>query len=135
MNITDDIKGDPCESCGSTPTDATSADGERLCAGCAAVDQRHGDHIEWDDDAPQEAELTPAVCGYCGEDVKFCALDDAWQLAGRLAPGWDTRPFTCLPAPGHLHDPAAGALATRTIGPLSPVAGGVGAQLCDPEED
>jgi hypothetical protein len=107
MDITEQIHRYECEECGTANSCATDAEGRRLCATDAAELQKHGARfIEWDDDAPQSASMTAAGCGHCGEEVEFVDGDEAWQLKGKTAPGWDTRPFTCLSSPDHRHDPA-----------------------------
>jgi len=109
-----DPKHDDCEACGTYGTDAADGEGRRICASCGARMQRRGDlNIAWDDDAPQEASMTAAVCGHCDEEVEFVDGDEAWQLKGKTAPGWDTRPFTCLSSPDHRHDPEPGSPLAR----------------------
>jgi hypothetical protein len=106
MDITEQIHRYECERCGVNHSCATSAEGQRLCETCGVTGQKRGElDISWDDDASQLAEMTPAVCGWCDEEVMFVDSDEAWQLQGKTAPGWDTRPFTCLSAPDHKHDP------------------------------
>jgi hypothetical protein len=102
--LNDDPKDDPCDVCGDTPTDATSGAGERLCAPHAADDQAHGEDVSWDDDAPQEYELTPVTCGYCGQAVKF-SPSGQWTLDGTDSMS-DLSQLHCDESPDRRHDPA-----------------------------
>lgn len=108
MNITEEIRADECEECGVGHSDATDDEGRRLCATDAAALQRRGGlDIQWDDDAPSGYELTPAVCGWCGEEVEFCLDDETWRALGRLPTAEEAHPWVCLKTPDRgMHDPA-----------------------------
>lgn len=77
-------KGEPCAWCGNTPTEATSAAGERLCADDAASDEDDGNEVTWDEDAPQEKqrryrEPFACVCGYTF--AERWEREDHWNTA------------------------------------------------------
>jgi hypothetical protein len=99
--LNDNPKDDQCLVCGTTPTDGTDGAGERVCAACGADQQRHGEDITWDDDADQDAELTPALCGYCGQRVTFSIDGDLWEAASPVP--WS--PGYCPETADHRHDP------------------------------
>lgn len=108
MDITEEIRASECEECGVGHSDATDDEGRRLCAADAAALQRRGGlDIQWDDDAPSGYELTPAVCGRCGEEVKFDEDDETWRVLGRLPTAEEADPRVCLKTPDRgMHDPA-----------------------------
>lgn len=95
--LNDNPKDDQCLVCGSDPTDGTSGAGERVCATCGAHMQRHGEDVAWDDDCDQTAEMTPALCGYCGAEVQYSIAAQLWEAG---LPGSD-----CPAAPRGKHDP------------------------------
>ena len=106
MDITRDIKDQECEACGTGRTDAADGDGRRLCATDAASLQKRGAlGIEWDDDAPQDAALTLAKCGYCGTEVRLDTEDGYWVRAARPPSAPENLPWVCAKSPNHCHDP------------------------------
>jgi hypothetical protein len=68
-DYTAEIKADPCAVCGTAPTEGTTEAGERVCGPHGAADQRRGEDIAWDEDAPQQYMLVPVDPQYQGQDV------------------------------------------------------------------
>lgn len=78
-----DPKSDPCAWCGDTPTEGTSAAGERLCADDAAADDADNG-VVWDEDAPQSIQARyryPYACT-CGERfAEIWQREDHWNTS------------------------------------------------------
>jgi hypothetical protein len=83
VSITSEIKNQHCRDCCISPTDAASADGERLCAVDALARIRDsGEIITWDADAPQLHWHNAHTTGGPGGALAVVTIDGPYAYEG-----------------------------------------------------